>query len=69
MTYSFLIGMKVCDGCHRPQGRNDNIIETDWASGYRHYCQQCWLRYRDYYEDENGQRTWKRIGNRYVPNE
>ena len=67
MTHNSFIGMNICDECHRPQGgKIDNTISTWSEGGYRHYCSECWPRYRDYYEDE---RAWKRIGNRYVPNE
>jgi hypothetical protein len=69
MTHNSLIEMNVCDGCHRPQGGEiDSTIATWSAHGDRHYCNECWPSYRDHYE-ENGQRAWKRIGNRYVPNE
>jgi hypothetical protein len=64
MSHNFVIGGNVCDGCSE---RHRNTIETYWASGNRHYCEQCWARYRDYYEDESGRETWTRVGNSYAP--
>jgi hypothetical protein len=62
MTYQPLIGMAVCNDCHRAE---PHMIEAWYASGLRHYCQKCWPLYRNYYEDES--RGWKRVENRYVP--
>jgi hypothetical protein len=45
------------------------MIETYWASGNHHYCQECWPARRDYYEDESGREAWKRVGNYYAPND
>jgi hypothetical protein len=66
MTYNHSIHMSICDDCHQAK---PNMIETYWAAAadYRHYCKQCWPRYRDYYEGESGRQAWKRIGDRYVP--
>lgn len=53
-----------CNGCGKTES---NMIEVYWASGNSHYCQQCWPRHRNYYEDESGQQAWKRIGNYFAP--
>ena len=63
MTHNAFIRMNICDECHRALR---DMTETWSASGYRHYCSECWPHHRDHYEDE---RAWKRIGNRYLPNE
>jgi hypothetical protein len=59
MSYTYT-GLR-CDGC----GEKDILITAEWAAGDRHYCEQCWPRYRNFYEDEGGQQAWKRIGNRF----
>jgi len=66
MSFKAISGQTVCDGCSR-SGRN--LIEVYWLSGNMHYCPRCWPDRRDYYEDENGRRAWKRIENYYAPNE
>jgi hypothetical protein len=63
--YQHLIDMAVCDDCHKPT--NSTMIEIYWASGNRHYCQECWPKYRDYYEDESGRDAWERQDNYYAP--
>jgi hypothetical protein len=68
MSFKYVISRNVCDGggCHQSQR---NMIEIYWASGNRHYCEQCWSRYRDYYESESGREVWARVGNYYAPKE
>jgi hypothetical protein len=67
MTYSSIIGMNVCDDCHKPQSQQRDTMAIWWASGWRHYCEQCWPEHRDYYDSESGRRAWKQIGNCYEP--
>ena len=55
---------KICDGCLEPK---PIIIEVYWARGNRHYCQKCWPFRRDYYESDEGRRTWKRTDSYYAP--
>jgi hypothetical protein len=57
-----------CDGCRKTL-RNERDVTVEWASGDRHYCEECWPHHRDYYEDESGRRAWRRVGNYYEPNE
>ena len=66
MTHSHLTGLNICDRCH--QAKRD-MIETWWAIGWKHYCDECWPHHRDYYESESGRQAWRRVGNSYVPNE
>jgi hypothetical protein len=64
MRYKCIIGKAVCDGCNQAE---PNLIETYWASGNRHYCERCWPRHRDFYENEAGRTAWERKGNYYAP--
>jgi hypothetical protein len=66
MTYNYAL-RKVCDGCDHDDRRN--LIEIRWASGSKHYCEECWPYFRNDYEDEEGRKAWKRVGNYYVPTE
>jgi len=65
MTYNYAIHMTIYDECH--EGNKPNMIRICDTSGDRHYCQECWPNYRDYYE--GGRKAWKRVGNYYVPND
>jgi len=67
MSFNPVIGQTICDPCGRCKTRSDTFVEAYWAMGNRHYCDKCWPRYRDYYEDEGGRQAWKRVGNYYAP--
>jgi hypothetical protein len=68
MSHSFVIGTSVCDGCNRSDRHvTGSLVEIYWASGNKHYCEQCWPGYADYYESESGRRAWTRIGDYYAP--
>jgi hypothetical protein len=67
MTYSSIIQMHICDDCHQGLPRAHDAIGVYWASGWKHYCSECWPRHRNYYQGESGQQAWKRVGNRYEP--
>jgi hypothetical protein len=57
-------GTTVCNICGKAEPA---MIEVYWASGNRHFCEQCWPLQREYYEDQSGQRAWVRIGNYFAP--
>jgi hypothetical protein len=57
-------GIAICNRC---SCTDRNMIEVYWASGNAHYCQECWPKHGDYYEDDEGRQTWKQIGNYYAP--